>query len=158
MTMLPFTMQQQTKSNWCWAAVASSVADFYGNAGGWTQCTVADAHLGRGDCCGSPAGDPCNVPSVLDAPLSIVGRFSQMFGFAVSSADVVTEIADSRPVCLRVQWTDGSGHFLTVTGYAEEAPVTFVDDPIYGPAAYLDSALRTAYQGSGTWTHSYYTV
>jgi hypothetical protein len=32
-----------------------------------------------------------------------------------------------------------------------------VDDPIYGPSDVTYSTLETAYQGSGTWTHSYYT-
>ena len=29
--------------------------------------------------------------------------------------------------------------------------------PIYGPADVLDATVRSGYQGTGTWTHSYFT-
>ncbi|MFE6776913.1 papain-like cysteine protease family protein [Streptomyces sp. NPDC057702] len=158
MTTLPFTMQKQVKSNWCWAAVAASAATFYNGSTPWTQCRVANSNLNRGDCCGSPAGDPCNVTSVLDRPLTIVNCFDRMVNASVPESDAVTEIVRNHPLCLRVRWSDGSGHFLAIVGYGESVGVVFVDDPIYGSAAILYSVLRTRYQGSGTWTHSYFTT
>ncbi|MEX2552467.1 MAG: hypothetical protein WD627_05655 [Actinomycetota bacterium] len=37
---LPFDMQLQTQSNWCWAATAASVSLYYWPWSGWTQCKV----------------------------------------------------------------------------------------------------------------------
>jgi len=63
---LAFAMQAQTESNWCWAAASTSVSHYYWFLSTWTQCRVANAELGRGDCCASPAPGPCNVPWYLD--------------------------------------------------------------------------------------------
>jgi hypothetical protein len=40
---LDFTMQHQQQTNWCWAAVSTSVALFYDPVSTWTQCAVASA-------------------------------------------------------------------------------------------------------------------
>ncbi|MER6914562.1 papain-like cysteine protease family protein [Streptomyces sp. NPDC000594] len=158
MAVLPFSMQGQLKSNWCWAAVAASVSAYYHPGAAWAQCDVANSNLGRSDCCGTPPGDPCNVTSVLDVPLGIVGCFDRMVGTATSQVEIITEVGAGRPLCIRVQWSDGGGHFLSAIGYVDDADsVDIVDDPIYGRTFLLHSVLRTAYQGSGTWTHTYYT-
>ena len=52
---LPFTMQVQTQSNWCWAATATSVSLFYTSSSTWTQCTVANGELNLTDCCSRPS-------------------------------------------------------------------------------------------------------
>ena len=65
---LPFFMEEQTQSNWCWAATATSVSHFYWMQSYWTQCLVANAQLNQTNCCTSPA--PCNVPSTLNSPIS----------------------------------------------------------------------------------------
>jgi hypothetical protein len=36
---LSLTTQHQAQTNWCWAAVATSVSQFLDNHGSWTQCT-----------------------------------------------------------------------------------------------------------------------
>ena len=33
----------------------------------------------------------------------------------------------------------------------------YVEDPIYGATDIAFDTFRTAYQGSGSWTHTYYT-
>lgn len=54
---LNFTMQKQTQTNWCWAAVSASVGNYYGT-GSWTQCGVATAALDR-NCCNQPGRATC---------------------------------------------------------------------------------------------------
>jgi hypothetical protein len=72
------TPQQQT--NWCWAAVSTSVSHFYSSASGWSQCTVANAALPRTDCCGVGAPDPlrCNRPWYLDKALHVTGNLDRV--------------------------------------------------------------------------------
>src|ERR1700719_1931391 len=71
---LDFCIQHQRHSNWCWAAVATSVALFYQPAGKWTQCVVANSALGRKDCCRKGAGGTCNVIGHLQNSLTVVGH------------------------------------------------------------------------------------
>jgi hypothetical protein len=68
------------------------------------------------------------------------------------------EIDGGRPLGIRVAWSGGGAHFLSVIGYLEGATnYVAVDDPIYGKSDLTYATLETSYQGSGTWTHSYYT-
>src|SRR5918911_1240122 len=73
--LLPFNMQPQQQTNWCWAATSTSVDHYYDPGSGWTQCGVADGELGRTDCCGAGAAGPCNVYGTLDTSLQRVGNF-----------------------------------------------------------------------------------
>jgi hypothetical protein len=84
---LKLTMQLQHQSNWCWAAVSTSVAHFYDPSSSWTQCEVANAQLGRTDCCGTSGSGACNVYGYLDKGLQEIGHFDHLqngtitFGF-----------------------------------------------------------------------------
>src|SRR2546421_12842133 len=66
--VLPFTMEAQTQSCWCWAATSKSVSHFYSGLSPWTQCKIAGSELG-GNCCTSPVQSQCNVPWYLDRAL-----------------------------------------------------------------------------------------
>lgn len=155
---LDFTMQPQQQTNWCWAAVATSVALFYDPSSTWTQCAVVNAELGRTDCCTHGSSAACNVPWYLDLALQRVGHFDSWSSGAMAFADVRTEIDDSRPLGVRVGWSGGGGHFLIIDGYlADATEQVAVEDPWYGASDLTHAALSTSYQGSGTWTHSYET-
>lgn len=156
---LYFTMQHQQQANWCWAATATSVALFYQPASGWTQCAVANDELGRNDCCGSGASGPCNVYGYLNQALTVVGRLNTWGSGVASVAQIETEVTFARPLGIRVAWSGGGAHFLCIMGQYSAGGVDYVtvDDPIYGRSDVTYTTLQTAYQGTGTWTHSYYT-
>jgi len=155
---LSFQMQHQQQTNWCWAAVSTSVALYYDPLSNWTQCTVANGELGRSDCCGTGASTSCNVYGYLDSALSRVGHLDHMDGSVAGFQAVDDEIDAGRPVGIRVAWSGGGAHFLAIIGYLEDVQnYVAVDDPIYGKSDVSYDTLRTSYQGSGTWTHSYYT-
>lgn len=155
---LDFTMQAQTESNWCWAATATSVSHFYRVRSRWTQCRVADAELQRTDCCGSPTAGPCNVPWYLDRALTRTRNLVRVTG-PVSFSAVRAEIDAGRPVGARVGWSGGGGHFTCIYGYSTVLGQAFldVDDPIHGTSHLTVADFSTDYQGSGTWTHTYFT-
>jgi hypothetical protein len=66
---LPFNMEAQTQTNWCWAATAKSVSHYFFKRSPWTQCKVASAELGL-TCCVSPVPSACNVSWFLDRALT----------------------------------------------------------------------------------------
>jgi hypothetical protein len=66
---LSFQVQQQLESEWCWAAVSTSVAHYYAPSSSVTQCLVVNQQLKRTDCCSNPSSNPCNQPGYLDQAL-----------------------------------------------------------------------------------------
>jgi len=94
---LSFVMEPQAQDNWCWAAVAVSVAAFYSPATPWTQCALADAALQRDDCCGDGASGLCNVPWYLERSLAGVGRLNSLTHSALSFVAVMDEIDAGNP-------------------------------------------------------------
>lgn len=158
---LLFVGQLQEQSNWCWAAVATSVAGFFGDHQ-WSQCGVADATLGRKDCCGTGAADQnkCNMPYYLESALQTTRHLCDMEVRSLTVAEVELEIDKGRPVGCRVGWRDGTGHFLAVVGYATGASgraYIDIDDPIFSTSTSAFDEFASLYQGGGDWTHSYLT-
>lgn len=74
---LNFVMEPQMQTEWCWAAVAVSVARFYQPTNTIEQCQVVNGELGRDDCCGGGVFTGCNIPYTLDTALGQVGHLSR---------------------------------------------------------------------------------
>lgn len=155
---LNFNMQAQTQTNWCWAATSTSVSHFYWLWSTWTQCLVANGELGFSNCCNSSVPSACNVPWYLDRALTRTNNFVSITG-QVSFASVRAEIDAGRPVGARIGWSGGGGHFMVIYGYSWIAGAEYfdIDDPIYGKSHLSVSDFASNYQGSGTWTHTYFT-
>jgi hypothetical protein len=155
---LDLHVPQQQEDNWCWAATSDGVSHFYDHASAWTQCTIANSELGRTDCCGSGAAGPCNVYGFLDQALSVVGDFDHMDAVVADFPTVHHEIHHHRPLGVRIAWSGGGAHFVAIGGY-RELPVEYVhvEDPWYGPSDVPYTTLVNGYQGTGSWTHSYWT-
>ncbi len=167
-TVTNFDMQTQQQTQWCWAATAASTAKYFSPGSAWTQCKVVNAELGRSDCCGSAAsGSNCNKPWYLDKALSRVGCFVSYSSGTASAATIKSEAARTRPVGARIGWSGGGGHFMMLTGVHrqmqlqgyEVVNVDFVgvEDPWYGSSYMAYDTFKNNYQGSGSWTHTYYT-
>lgn len=151
-----FLMQHQKQTQWCWAAVTSSVATFYRQSA-WTQCRVVSTGLGQGACCSGGDSSSCNRPWYLDKALAGVGSLSSFAAGALTLADLGAEIDQGRPVAVRVGWATGGGHFLSLSGCSDQNVVD-VQDPWYGKSTVDYNAFRLRYQGGGRWTHSYRTM
>jgi hypothetical protein len=153
-------MERQLHSNWCWAAVATSVAKFYAPASRWTQCLVVSRELGRKTCCRKGANGSCNVAGHLQKSLKVVGHAEHppYIKRSVSFGRAQREIDAGRPLGVRTQWAGSViGHFVAVVGYHKEFDMLTVADPYYGRQNVDYEAFRNSYRGIGTWTHSYYT-
>jgi hypothetical protein len=157
---LGFDMQHQLQTNWCWSAVSTSVSHFYNPASPWTQCSLANSELGETACCADGSAAACNRDWYLDRSLSRVGNLQSWSGAAVPLSEVEHEVNAGRPLGVRIGWQGGGGHFVVLAGYDDPGTgpgFLRVEDPWYGPSRMAYSALRNAYQGSGSWTHTYHT-
>jgi Papain-like cysteine protease AvrRpt2 len=156
---LAFSIQRQLQTQWCWAAVSTSVSLYFNRSSTWTQCTVANKNLRRSDCCGSPSN--CNTPSVLDVPLKITGKFRTMLERRLTLNEVQGEISGNSPVCARIAWRGGGGHFVVVAGWLvaadPESQYLYISDPIYLDSRVALDEFPSGYQGGGDWTHTYLT-
>lgn len=157
---LNFTMQQQQQSEWCWAAVSTSAALFYNPASPWTQCTLVNAQLNQTTCCQGGSASPCNQPWFLESALQATGNLDHFSTGSEPLPSVENQIAKGAPLGVRIGWQGGGGHFIAVVGYDDSQPgaeTVTVADPLYGPSIVSYSTFLNSYQGSGSWTHSYFT-
>jgi hypothetical protein len=95
---------------------------------------------------------------VLDQPLQTVGHFNSMQSGSVTYATLRNEVVSGRPLCIRVRWGAGpAAHFVAATGF-DEGQFVLVSDCGNGTTSLVAyNTLLTAYNGSGVWTHSYFT-
>lgn len=155
---LDLSVPHQEQNNWCWAATSNGVSHYYNHASTWTQCAIANSDLGRNDCCGGGASGPCNVYGYLDQALTTVGHFDHLAGSVAAFQSVDQEIDGGRPMGVRVAWSGGGAHFVAIGGYRElPDQYVHVEDPWYGPSDVAYTTLQNGYQGSGSWTHTYWT-
>jgi hypothetical protein len=152
---LPFNMQRQTQSYWCWAATSTSISLFYNALSKWTQCLVAKRALGK-ECCNNPFG--CNITWYLDRALQITANFVSVSG-ALNQLAIQSQLQLCRIIGTRIGWVGGGGHFMAIYGCSDRTGIFFlsIDDPIYGKSDLSLIDYSRNYKGSGSWTHSYYT-
>lgn len=153
---LNFTMEMQPQTNWCWAATSRSVAAYYDPATPWTQCEIANQEKGQTTCCVNGSSAACNSANVLDSPLTRVGHLDHVDGRSGTFAEMWGQMRLGRPVAVRTAWSGGGAHFLCIIGCLAGGFYA-VDDPIFGKSDVAESTFGSAYQGSGSWTHTYYT-
>ena len=156
---LTFPMQTQEQANWCWAAVSVSVAQFYSASTAWSaQCDLASQELGK-TCCPAGSNSACDVPWYLDRALQRVGHFNTWGSGPLPLATIRGEIESNRPLGARIGWASGGGHFVVVSGYSTSAAGDFVtvDDPFYAHSTLPLSSFQSSYQGSGSWSHTFWT-
>ena len=159
---LDFRMQHQLHTNWCWAAVATSVALYYNAKSKWTQCGVVNRTLGMKSCCGK-RGRKCNKIGHLQDSLKLVGHGDdgeppRFIKGKIPFSHVRREIDAGRPVAVRTQWHGSEiGHVLAIVGYHSGLEMLTVDDPTYGRSHAHYRVFCRDYRGSGKWTRSYCT-
>jgi Papain-like cysteine protease AvrRpt2 len=162
---IEFEMQEQCHSNWCWAAVAASVAAYYDRGSEVRQCDMANLELDRADCCHSACGAKdvdFNVTNVLASPLNRVRCLERLARRKrATPAEVLEELEAGRPLCVRTVWRDGGAHFVAIVGYwpdTEETGTLALEDPFWGASEYSYAGFADHYQLlGGRWTDTYYT-
>jgi len=148
---LPQFMEFQSQSNWCWAAVGTSVGNLF-NTGSWEQCDTASGCLPGRDCCSIPR--TCNIYGYLDKSLTYTKSLQSYNSSMTDLATIRQEIDKGYPICTRVAWDGGGAHFMAITAY-DGNDIT-IQDPAYGTTTMNYSDYATRYQSGGYWSHTYY--
>lgn len=172
-----FLMQRQQQTNWCWAAVAVSVFEYWERRRSlvarllrlarftcarllrswaarqwWTQCELVNYTLGVANCCHNGACAGCNRPWYLHEALQVTGNLQQLTHGQAPLNVVVQQVRAGAPLGVLVHWPGGGAHVFVVRGYG---PGFFlVEDPWYGATVW---ASGTPYRLSGSWAYSYFT-
>jgi hypothetical protein len=170
----PFVMQTQQATNWCWAAVAVSVNDFFGSPVGvfagpaWTQSSLANKQLGitsSPGCAQTPVPTPCNQPEALDVALNITknlmpdgAKFNQHLTFESIQNWVTAQL----PLGARITWYGGGAHFIALDGcklMSSGERMVHVQDPSFSstspPGLWDYDALVESYLEEGYWSDTY---
>ncbi|MET4455462.1 papain-like cysteine protease family protein [Bradyrhizobium sp. RT3b] len=169
---LDFHLEYQEKTNWCWAALALSVAKTYDPSTPYSQCEIANGELDRVDCCNQGKDDPCNVFGYLMSSLNRVDHFekwnirrpkkSKRLAHQVRHeirAEIRSEIDNGRPICARIVWKGGGAHFISIYGYAAdtEFDAVAIADPWWGLSDIDWIDFPAHYRFGAVYTDSYHT-
>jgi Papain-like cysteine protease AvrRpt2 len=156
--VLPFNMEAQTQTNWCWAATSKSVSVFYSRFSPWTQCKIASSELNQ-TCCQTTVPSACNVSWYLDKALTRTNNFVSIQSGTVSWSTIKNQLELGLVVGARIGWNGGGGHFMVIRGVTKIGSIEYlhIDDPIYGKSTLTYSQFANNYQSSGSWTHTYFT-
>jgi hypothetical protein len=152
---MPFPIQTQLEEEWCWAAVAASVDNYFNPISSVPQCRIATNVLNK-DACGDP--EECNLSETLQKALKVVDRLRGIRIGPLTFAQLRQEIDAGHPVCARIAWNDGGAHFVVISGYYESpAGVRTVDisDPWYPNSIRDFDQFPGAYHGGGKWTATF---
>jgi hypothetical protein len=153
-----FDMEHQEEGNWCWAAVSASVDRYFDPQKAASQCTIACKVLNVKDCCYNK--DAHNEGAALDEALNAVNRQREAQSGPIEFQQLKSEIDGEMPVCVRIGWTEGGAHFVTLYGYRiwdTGAKTIEVGDPWYGSSTQDFDLFPTYYRGGGKWTDTFLT-
>lgn len=160
--MSTFTMEPQELDQWCWAAVAMSIANYLKPNSVQDQCKLAGEVLKvPGGCCAGSPSAVCDQPAGLIDALDVVNHHAgEPIPGHVDFAQIQEAIDGGWPVPVRIVWEDnpGNAHFVVISGYAFSQggePLLYVDDPFYGESIVDYETLVTGYHGSGSWERTY---
>ena len=150
-----YPLEHQEMGLWCWAAVALSVTKYFDPATEMTQCSVASAVKNK-KCCADKPG--CNQADLLEVALGKVGHFNQVLPRRLSFSELRDVLRAGTPVCVRIGWFGGGGHFVVVTGFTVNEfgeQLVAVADPLYESDTWPYDEFASGYLRAGQWTHTY---
>ncbi len=154
------SVQQQT--NWCWAAVTTSLARFYG-VRNEEQCKLVDDEIdlqSNLNCCGMSDVAQCNRAYQIPKALRHVGIATSTHAGQQSFVELAQQIQDGHPVVLVLI---GSGvadnHYVLLTGVGPNETLIIKDpkDPIGGVTRSIPYAQFTQGYEQRFWKGSFFT-
>ncbi|MFN0086738.1 MAG: papain-like cysteine protease family protein [Blastocatellia bacterium] len=167
-SVMRFDIQQQEQTNWCWAAVTSSLLAFFNPGKAMSQCEVVrecfrDTEFEtEEDCCRKKVSEACNREFKLVDALDWMDLLSTRCFYQVSLDEIRRQINLGAPIAIRIEWKKGGGHFVVITAVGPQHPRgdghtwLRVADPKRESAVYITyNTLKKRYRGDGEWTHTY---
>lgn len=153
--VLDYVTQNQFQTNWCWVAVATSIAAYYTPATTWTQCKFVNAVNGWAGCCNSPTPAYCNIGGQVDVAMSKSGNLGYVSPTTPTFGTFCGTIDAGTPLVVNVSWDAGGAHSVTLYGYTTPQ-VVYIADPDLGYSAMNYGDFPTKYHTGSTWTDTVY--
>jgi hypothetical protein len=150
---------QPDNVQWCWAAVAVCIHNYwtmYDGTSTWNQCELVGGMLSQ-PCCVDPVPDSCNKTGKVDKALTHLGNPFASDGKLTAPALKKRLMAEGKRTPIAALTTPPSGpHAVVLCGYKTywNRPLHVrVGDPLYG----ITWFSFPEFEGEG-WTHSYVTA
>ncbi|HZS09089.1 MAG TPA: papain-like cysteine protease family protein [Blastocatellia bacterium] len=167
--VMRFDLQRQLQTKWCWAAVTTSLLNFFNPDNTPTQCQVVQQCLSLNhdfdpeatDCCQQGSSKACNLTYKLPDALDEMELLFSRCNYPLSLDEIRGQIQAGVPVAVRIKWRGGGGHFVVITAVfddpdGDEQTWLRIADPLDQAASYITyRTLKNRYKGEGRWTHSY---
>ncbi len=113
---LKITRKEQEKDNWCWAACAQMLGNYYGNT--LSQSNICQYIKGS---IVDQTADYIDTTNAFRYAISNVSSKKNItYWSAVSFYKFVNTIKLGDPAVLRMKWSNGKGHVVIVGGVQEE--------------------------------------
>ncbi|MBV8841396.1 MAG: C39 family peptidase [Bryobacterales bacterium] len=158
--MSEFTVQQQEKNQWCWAAVAVSLKDYLtAGKGSSSQCALAMELLKVDGCCSDNLA--CDQQEGLKAALiqlQVMNSDVALIPHPLTFQEIRQVVDAGWPIPVRIEWegNPGNAHFVVLSGYRASAiPQVRVEDPFYGTSIVDYGIFVDGYRDSGIWRQTY---
>lgn len=117
---LPLTRREQEKSYWCWAASAQMAGEYYGK--NISQSTIVYQIRGTFNNVGARGSD------TLQAINFALPQGKKAVETNVESKTFLqTKLSNSHVVPIVMQWNNGSGHVVVLSGYDSQGKLTITD-------------------------------
>lgn len=156
--VVDLVLQRQIGLNWCWAATAKGIVDYYGGPK-LPQCRYATHFLDQAESCcdGNEQSPRCDVAHDVDSVLRHFGVFAPPpFRRSVHLVTLRRELERDRPVVALMRFRDGTVHALAITAVDVAEQRIGYSDPWYGPQPDSRAAHDFAndYEGGGRWIYT----
>jgi hypothetical protein len=178
------TIAAQIKTEWCWAAVITSIVAARPSAPSAyvSQCDLAFDILRQGfenlshaECCdkASPVGNQPIAAAWMNgeydwakSPLTLAGLAldpPQHVKGSIPSDVILKALSAGKAVCVGITWASGKSHFIAIIGarFVGTQQQFQIGDPTHGTVYWLSYADIQSYHtddGKGTWDYTYVTV
>lgn len=172
---LRIPMYRQEQTNWCWAAVASTIVDYFRNRTGLApQCWLATTYRASGSlngrfCCegGNASSATCNQPGSIYRPLDAFGHMRQQINGQLTDDTFMRmsdEFREGRPVPAAIRWAGQEvGHAIIAYGIGfggfAGGQAVYIWDPTTGRQvglAGLDGLNSYGAERNGAWRAAYF--
>ncbi|MCA9917510.1 MAG: C39 family peptidase, partial [Anaerolineales bacterium] len=159
--VLPVYVEEQQKQNWCWAASTLSVIEFYDPMNQLTQSQIVTKKYGTEADQGAWMNDYLKdyYPHHLDHSYFLKDRADLGKGTFISKEDqeldcdfLRKQINNGNPMGLDIQWANGGGHAVMLTGIQPRTGELIINDPWSGLVFITyEDFVNGKYLTNGSW-------
>lgn len=154
---ISFRLEQQQHANWCWTAVITSLLKYYKH----TDSVISQEELVKRiiERKGANYNNYFDSPNVIDSVMSEYGLLNTKINGQVSFDDLAAQIEKKLPIVVRIQWQEGGGHFIVITGCSNNGTTAMIQiqDPMHGIKELPYQTFSGSYMDKGHWSHTYFT-